>query len=260
MRKSAIAIVAVLVVFCRPSYGGPQPSYSKEAAPPVPVSWTGFYLGVSGGYTRGQVEPELTLGGAFNQLPPLKSGIESRGSEDFDFDGGQAGGVIGYNYQFGNCVIGLEGAGSYLWARDSTESGAFVLASGVPPLDVRTSFKTHYLLTVAPRIGYAFGPILPYLTGGLAVGDLEFSQSIRDLADPASRLTGSTRQDKLGWMIGAGLQYAITGHWSARLQYQYVDLGSAGFDSHVPSTPIFQAHHEVNFTEHNATAALIYKF
>jgi opacity protein-like surface antigen len=61
-------------------------------------------------------------------------------------------------------------------------------------------------------------------------------------------------------MIGAGVEFAMTDHWSARLQYQYVDLGSAGFDSYVSATPEFRAHQEVNFTEHNATVALIYKF
>jgi outer membrane immunogenic protein len=258
--KSTITSIVALCVLYSPTYAGPLPSYSKTAQTEIVFSWTGFYLGAFGGYTHGQVEPRLTLGGAFDQIAVLRDALEERGSKDFDFDGGAAGGLIGYNYQFGNCVVGLETAGAYLWARKFTDAGAFVLAPGVPPLDIRTSFKTHYLLTVAPRIGYSFGRVLPYVTGGLAVGDLDFSQSIRDLADPNSRLTGTTSQNNAGWMVGAGVQYAMTDHWSARLQYQYVDLGSAGVDSHVSITPQFRAHHEGNFTEHNATVALIYKF
>jgi opacity protein-like surface antigen len=61
-------------------------------------------------------------------------------------------------------------------------------------------------------------------------------------------------------MVCGGVQFAMTDHWSARLQFQYVDLGSVGFDSHVSVTPEFRAHHEMNFTEHNATVALIYQF
>jgi len=113
---------------------------------------------------------------------------------------------------------------------------------------------------MAPRIGFACGRFLPYVTGGLAVGDLEWSQSVRDLADPAARLTGSTSETKAGWMVGGGLQYAMTNHWSARVQYQFVDLGSASFDSRVSNSPQFRSHHSADFTEHNATFALIYRF
>jgi outer membrane immunogenic protein len=170
MKSAILNVAAVQCLLYSSIYSGTPPSYSQPASLPATVSWTGFYLGAFGGYTRGQVEPQLTLGGAFDQIPALRDAIATRGSRGFDYDGGEAGGLIGYNYQFGNCVIGLESAGGYLWARKSTDAGAFVLAPGVPPLDVRTSFKTHYLLTVAPRIGYAWGRLLPYVTGGLAVG------------------------------------------------------------------------------------------
>lgn len=114
----------------------------------------------------------------------------------------------------------------YLWARGSEDTGSFVLGPGVPPLEIRTSFKTHDLFTVAPRIGYAWGRFLPYVTGGLAGGDLDWSQNLRDLAYPTAHLGDSTSETNVGWMVGGGGQYAFTNNWSARVQYQYVDLGA----------------------------------
>ena len=261
MKKTTVGIVMAVCAFCGTIYGGPQALYPEPAPSPAPFTWTGFYLGAFGSYTRDQFDPELSLGGTFNLIPPaIKNGLQSRGSKDFDSDGGALGGLIGFDYQLGKWVFGLEGAAGYVWSRGSTDTGAFVLGVGVPPLDIRTSFKTHYLLTVAPRIGYAWGPFLPYVTGGLAVGDLDWSQSVHDLADPTTHLGDSASETNVGWMVGGGVQYALTHHWSARVQYQFVDLGSVDFDSHVSNSPDFLSHHTGALTEHNASFALIYKF
>ena len=155
MKKTTAGIIAALCVFCGTMHGGSEVTYSQAAPSPASFTWTGFYLGAFGGYIRDHAEPEVNLTGAFNQIPPVKTGVESRGSEDFDSNGGELGGLIGFDYQLGKWVIGLEGAAGYLWSRGSKDTGAFVVAEGIPPVDIRTSFKTHYLLTVAPRIGYA---------------------------------------------------------------------------------------------------------
>ena len=260
MNKTIAGIIVALAVFGGTIYGGPPVPLPETAPAPVSFTWTGFHLGVFGSYTRDQVDPELSLGGTFNQIPPIKRGLEARGSEDFDSNGGTLGGVIGFDYQLGNWVIGLEGAGGYVWAQGSRDTGAFILGTGVPPLEISTSFETHYLFTVAPRIGYAWGRLLPYVTGGLAVGDLDWSQHVRDLADPMAHLGDSTSDTKVGWMVGGGVQYALTDHWSARVQYQYVDLGSVAFDSRVSNSPQFRGHLSGALTQHNASFALIYKF
>jgi outer membrane immunogenic protein len=259
MKKTIAGIVVASSAFCGAIYGGPPVPLSEVAPSPVSITWTGFHVGVFGTFTHDHAEPELNLTGAFNQIGPIERALESRGSEDFDSNGGGLGGLIGFDYQLGKWVIGLEGAGGYLWARGSRDTGAFVLGEGAPPLELRTSFKTHYLFTVAPRIGYAWGRFLPYVTGGLAVGDLDWSQSLRDLADPA-HLGDSTSETKAGWMVGGGVQYALTDHWSARVQYQFVDLGSVGFDSHVNNSPQFRSQQSGALTEHNASFALIYRF
>lgn len=224
-------------------------------------AWTGFYIGASGGYTRTQVDPTLSLSGGFNQLPPLfTNGLSARGSEDFGFNGAELGGLIGFNYQVRQLVVGIETAGSHLWSRDSRNTGAFVLGQGVPPLQISSSFKTNYLFTIAPRVGYAFGRLMPYLTGGLAVGDLDYSQDLSVVGAGATHAGGRVAETNAGWMVGGGLEYALSNHWHARTQYQYVDLGSASFNAEVTTSPGFFTQHSATFTEHHATFALIYKF
>ena len=184
------------------------------------------------------------------------------GNRDLDSDGAEAGGLIGFNYQWHNWIFGAEAAGGYLWLRDSAVDVFFDDVGDKSR--VSTSFKTHYLFTFGPRIGYAFCRWLPYLTGGLALGDLEFDQSV---ATPTSDFEqrGSKSETNAGWMIGAGLEYALTNHWRVRGQYQYIDLGSVGFDSHgvsdfVTNPSAFTGHHDASLTEHNASFAIIYGF
>jgi len=134
MKKITAGIVVALCVFCGTIHGGSEVTYSQAAPSPASVTWTGFYLGAFGSYTRGHAEPEVNLAGAFNQIQiaSLKTGIESRASEDFDSNGGGLGGLIGFDYQLGKWVIGLEGAGGYLWSRGSRDTGAFVVCRRHP--------------------------------------------------------------------------------------------------------------------------------
>ncbi len=261
-RSLTFAIVCASNVL---SYAGPAGFSGKEmkqvAPAPAPscFNWTGFYTGVVGGYKFSNVDVDLNLGGFWNGFPGAKPLVESRGSQDLDNDGAELGGLIGYNYQWNCWVLGVEADGGYLWARESNDTGVFLTPDTLDKR-VHSSFKAHYLMTFAPRFGYAFGRYLPYVTGGLAVGDLDFFQEIRT-PQTGFHQTARTTDTNAGWMVGGGLQYALTEHWSVRAQYQYIDLGDVAFDSH--GTPPFQTaigHHEAELTEHNASFAIMFKF
>ncbi|MEP7014670.1 MAG: outer membrane beta-barrel protein, partial [Verrucomicrobiota bacterium] len=155
-------------------------------------------------------------------------------------------------------VFGLEATGGYLWLRDSHGDGDFFSSNG-NQFFTSTSFKTHYLLTVGSRIGYAFCRWLPYVTGGLAIGDLDFFQQFQAPDFFPEKVGGRTSETNAGWFVGGGLQYSITEHWSARVQYQYVDLGSTSFD-HDSAPPTFPSSSKVELREHNASFAIIYGF
>jgi len=165
----------------------------------APYNWTGFYLGINGGGGWGRSEWTNASG--------------STGG--FDVSGGLAGGTIGYNWQLGQWVFGLEGDIDWSDIRGSTSSG---ICSG-------TSCETRndWLGTGRIRIGYAFDRFLPYVTGGVAFGDVK--ATVAGL--------GSSTDTNTGWTVGGGVEAAIAGPWTAKIEYLYVDLGnnscSSGF-------------------------------
>jgi outer membrane immunogenic protein len=266
MKRFVFAVLALSVITLVNSpvragsdYGSDKKAVVTQTAPSL-YNWTGFYIGAQGGYTYGRFDPDLRLGGDWSTFPEDRAELSSRGSEALDANGGNLGGVLGYNYQMDHWVFGLEASGSYLWLRNSRDVGTFTVPASENTYNVSTSFKTHYLTTVAPRIGYAWGRFLPYVTGGLALGDLDFSQQI-DEHNVFFREGGNHSQTNAGWMVGGGLQYGITDHWSVRAQYEFIDLGHVDFDTK-GTAPFhdFTGNSKASLMEHNATAALMYKF
>jgi outer membrane immunogenic protein len=77
------------------------------------------------------------------------------------------------------------------------------------------SANTDWNGTLRPRLGYAFDRFMPYITGGLAVGNVE-----------ASDATSSDSGTAVGWTAGAGIETALTDNVTARVEYRYTDLGS----------------------------------
>lgn len=264
MKKINLALI-VLFVLSAAAYAGPEAFSGKEMkqVAPAPEStcfnWSGFYAGGFGGYKFSSVNLDLNLTGEWNGIPDSRDLFESEGSRNLDNSGGEAGGLMGYNFQWNCWVIGLEADGGYLWARDSRDSGTLSPPDDIGLVHIRNAFRTHYLFTVAPRFGYAVGRWLPYVTGGLAVGDLEFEQEIDFIDDAPDNFEGGHKsQTNVGWMVGGGLQYALTDHWSLRGQYQFIDLGDIDFTSDQFSPAL--AHHRAELREHNASFAIMYKF
>ena len=176
----------------RPHYKAP---YKAPLYSPVPVfSWTGFYVGINGGYAWGKSDWTSTA---------------TTGSTNPD--GGLIGGTFGYNLQTGNWVWGIEGDIDYTWIKgtDTTGSG---LCTGAGCQTKNTWFGT-----IRGRIGYAFGRWLPYFTGGGAFGDVKMTAN-----------TGlSETETRFGWTVGAGVEYAFLSPWTAKLEYLYSDLGDS---------------------------------
>jgi outer membrane immunogenic protein len=153
-------------------------------------NWTGFYLGINGGYGWGRSE------------------WDGFGAST-DPSGFLAGGTIGYNWQTGPLVFGLEG--DIAW---SDMRGTF--SNAACPFGCET--RNGWLATARGRFGYAIDRVMPYVTGGLAAGDIR--------ANPAG-FPGAS-DTNVGWTVGAGLEAAVTGNWTAKIEYLYVDLGDVG--------------------------------
>jgi outer membrane immunogenic protein len=177
----------------------PPPLYRKAPAyrPFVPAfTWQGFYAGINHGYGFGK----STFNGA-------------AGSGQTDPSGALLGSTLGYNFQSGDFVYGVEGDVDYSWMKATADS-----AAPCPGCEV----TNHYLGTARVRLGYAMGRWMPYVTGGGAFGDVQVST-------PAG---GSQYKNQIGWTVGAGIEHAYDlWNMSAKLEYLYADLGSVNCDA-----------------------------
>jgi outer membrane immunogenic protein len=196
MKRFLLAVSAGLMAasMASPSFAAdmPRPVY-KAPMYVAPFSWTGFYVGINGGYGFGKSNWSNTFGT----------------TGDFNTKGALAGGTIGYNLQTGAWVWGLEGDIDYSWMKGSVTNAA--IGCGGAGCETRND----WLGTARGRIGYAWDRFLPYVTGGAAFGDIKAT-------NPAG---ASSTKTKLGYVLGAGVEYAFLGAWSAKIEYNYVDLG-----------------------------------
>jgi outer membrane immunogenic protein len=201
---------------------------------PIPYyNWSGPYVGISGGWGWGDSSHAVGVPGF-----ALSSG-------DFNVDGGLIGLTLGFNYQTGPWVLGIEGDISW-----TDISGGTTVAGVIPPGVLATGTFTSsldWLGTVRGRIGYAFDRLLPYVTGGVAFGDVNGAYLV---TTPAGTVAGAGSDTKVGWTVGAGFEYGFTPNLSAKTEYLYVDLGKA---TAAPAD-------RVDFTTHILRAGLNWRF
>ena len=204
--------------------------------------WTGFYAGGNAGYAWGHASTSLSIAdgptGAtchFCFASDMAS-AQAGGSPGLNPDGFTGGAQVGYNWQTANLVYGVElDFESFSQHQTVTNSVALpgstasVFACGIGTTcagNISTSIKTDWLLTLRPRIGYTWANTLVYLTGGLALTQLTFSQSYADNitfgVPPNGSLSTSASQTKAGWVVGGGLEQALADHWSVKAEYLFV--------------------------------------
>jgi opacity protein-like surface antigen len=221
MRKLLFAQVAALAV----TMAGPAMAADMPLAAAAPFaerfSWTGCYLGghLGGGFGRKdmtdpvQLVQDSFLGAGstagITTVSPTPSGLV-------------IGGQIGCDYQFApSWVVGVEGAGSASTMKNTRSVG---LPLGNPD----TAFvkaTTDFLPSVTVRLGYAIDNVLLYAKGGVA------------LAGDKYDVTGSFQgapfafeglDNRLGWTVGGGVDWAFSHHWSVNLEYDYYQFGHGG--------------------------------
>ena len=137
--------------------------------------------------------------------------------------GGFGGGQVGCNYQAGLAVFGIEtdfeGAGASKSFRPTT-----LTVPGV--LTVTGSDKLKWFGTLRGRLGYAADRVLLYVTGGLAYAHNTFDFSGLDTGGNSFAFSNSTT--KTGYVLGAGVEWAVAGSWTVKAEYQYLNFGSIG--------------------------------
>lgn len=180
-----------------------------QVAVTAPFTWTGAYLGINGGYGWGHTNWSN---------PAIDSELRR-----IELSGGLVGGQIGYNWQRGRFVFGLESDLDWTSLSGGRSDSAICQFNGGD--QCRTSQS--WLGTTRGRLGYVFGSWLPYITGGAAYGDVKSVQS--------GTTDSSTR---LGWAAGGGVEYSLSRRWSAKFEFLHLDLGTATFMGAASNSPI----------------------
>jgi len=200
-RKSLIGLVSSAALISS-AYAADRGGLKDE---PIPAGWAGFYLGVHVGGVWGtdDVSPIVRDGGVF----PRRNQLESNG----DAFGGS---TVGYNFQSGNFVFGIEADGGPMNIGKSHFDPGFV--SDIDRI------KQHIYGDVTGRVGYTFWASgLVYAKGGFAVYDGEgsvFSGAPGFGFRPTDTFTG--------WTAGGGVEYMFTPAWSVKAEYLHFDFGS----------------------------------
>jgi outer membrane immunogenic protein len=221
----------------------PATTYARAPTIVDPATnWTGFYLGIEGGYDWGRSQLYFS-----DPAVPASMGRALTGG--IKANGGLVGGTFGYNHQFSNnVVVGFETDGSWT---DSKGTANYV--APFSPTETAEASQS-WLYTVRGRLGYARDRWLVFGTGGVA-----FTDESMQLCSPA---IGCGEQSKIaaGWTAGGGVEYAFTGNWSAKLEYLHNDFGSQSFARTLDTGGGFFHAQNVTLTNDIVRAGVNYRF
>ena len=193
MRNLLLAATALTVVSA-PAFAADLPARTAPVAPVAyapAFTWSGFYVGVNAGYGWAD---------GTDVFVTSPTGVVSAfsGGNNGGFTGG---GQIGYNFQTGAIVFGLETDIQY-----ADFGGGRTFAPSLVTTD-----SGSYWGSVRGRLGFAADRALFYVTGGLAYGDI--GESVFGNNDV-----------RVGWTLGGGVEYAFTNNWTAKVEGLYVDI------------------------------------
>ena len=212
MRTLVLGATALAALVAGPALAADLPVRGPvyKSAPPVVYNWTGFYGGVNVGYSWGQQSNDWTVPG-FLAI-----------SENQNMNGVIGGVQWGYNWQLGNWVIGTE---SDFQASGQRGSTTYCVIAGCGTTTV-AEHKLPWFGTSRTRIGFLPSQyFLIYATGGLAYGQVKSDYAL--FAGGVGVAQSSFKDTRAGYTVGGGIEGAFGGGWSAKLEYLWVDLGTA---------------------------------
>lgn len=219
MRRLLLANVAALVT----SVAGPAMAADLAVAPPAPFAerfnWTSCYGGMHLGgafATKNITDPVQLVQDSFI-APGTTVGVTT---VDPGPSGAVIGGQIGCDYQLAasSVVIGIEGSAS-----GSTMKANKPVALPLSVPDVTTvQANTDFLASVTARVGYAFDNVLVYVKGGAALAGDKYEVS-GSFAGAPYDFRGL--ENRVGWTVGTGVDWAFARYWSANFEYDYYGFG-----------------------------------
>lgn len=186
MLKSLLAAVAAVAMSASVSVSADLPALRRAAPIYAPLYWGGLYVGLNAG--GGWFDTGAAASGLSNKLNGFVGGVQ-----------------VGYNYQIGQFVVGIEGDGQFTSQRRSDTIAGVGIDQRV------TNFETARL-----RAGFTVGSVLLYGTGG--AGWVSYKIDAGSL--------GSSSVNKSGWAVGGGAEWMFARNWSVKAEYLRVDTGN----------------------------------
>jgi outer membrane immunogenic protein len=244
----ALALATLSLPAAAADLGARPIGKAPVVAPVALYNWSGFYIGGHIGGVWGDKDwTDVTL------VPLGGPAIPDGGHEVSGF---LAGGQIGFNWQAGAWVFGLEGQVSWTNA-DGSHPCLAVLGVFLETCTTELS----WLGSAAGRVGYAFNNVLVYAKGGFAFANEEYFQNCLVLCAVVGNIDGATGDDtRTGWMVGAGLEYGFTPNWSFKVEYNYMDFGNETYNLINPATGLVFSIYDIDQQLHVVKAGVNYRF
>lgn len=229
-------LFSVSTVLATPSSKTLPPFASKLI---FPYQWKGFYLGATGGgvFSTFNTKTYTQAGPLLN--PAQASAINNVGSQQINPSGFLSGIEGGYNWQFNRLLLGLETDIQSLSTNGETNTGAVPYPDQPGNQYVLTSYgNANWLLTARPRVGLTANNWLFYVTGGLGVifqqNDFLFTNNLGALESKR------VNKAKLGYVIGAGIEAALTQYLSLKAEYLFADFNNTSASNMNNNIPVGQ--------------------
>ena len=223
VKKVMLTAVAVSVL----TGGAASAADMAVKARPAPVvavyNWTGFYIGINGGYGWNDTQDVGVTGS--NLITAAQPGtVPFR--VPLRPEGGLVGGTVGYNWQFGRGVAGIEA--DFDWA-DIKDARRVDLPLVGPSVRTSASQKIDFFGTVRGRVGALLtDQFLLFVTGGLAYANVKSDANVNEFFSApvlGRQFIASADELRYGWTVGAGAEWKFASNWSLKGEYLYYDLG-----------------------------------
>jgi outer membrane immunogenic protein len=208
MKKFLLGAVGLVALGMAPASAADLAARPYTKAPPMVAAlydWSGFYLGLNGGWGSSRKCWDFTT--------PAGALVAPEGCHNAT--GGVAGGQIGYRWQSAAWVFGIEGQGDWANLRGSN------ISTFAPAFSNQSKVDAFGLIT--GQVGYAWNTVLLYVKGGAAVTADRFNVNTT-FGNVLVASTGD--QTRWGGTVGAGLEYAFAPNWSAALEYDHLFMGT----------------------------------
>jgi outer membrane immunogenic protein len=192
------------------------------------ADWKGFYVGGNAGGVKGSTDAFTSTVFSPTGYFALSSvpAIAAVGKQKLSPRGFTGGGQVGYNFQTGHLVLGVETDFGAMHVNDDFVGSATYPCCAPTNFTVKQSISTDWLWTTRPRVGVAGGPVLVYGTVGVALTNLNYQALFIDTFATAHENAG-VDEIRTGWIAGGGVEFKIGSgsHWSIKGEYLLADFG-----------------------------------